>query len=148
MAQIKELIRIAGSDLNGNKNVMAALKNIKGVNTTLANAICNVLSLDKLAKLKEISEEDKKKVEDFLADPTKYNIPAWLLNRRKDPETNEDHHIITTDLVLTKEEDLKSMKKMKSYKGLRHSKGLPVRGQRTKSNFRRNKGKAAKVKRK
>lgn len=145
---MKELIRVAGSDLDGNKNIMAALKGIKGVNTTLANAICNVLSLDKFAKLKEVKEEDRKKVEDFLADPKKYNIPTWLLNRRKDPETNEDHHVITTDLVLTKEEDLKRMKMMKSYKGLRHSKGLPVRGQRTKSNFRRNKGKAAKVKRK
>ncbi len=42
------------------------------------------------------------------------------------------------DLKLRKEFDLKRMKKIKSYKGVRHIVGLPVRGQRTKANFRRN----------
>ncbi len=40
------------------------------------------------------------------------------------------------------------MRKIKSYKGVRHSSGLPVRGQKTKSNFRKNKGKVASVKKK
>ena len=44
--------------------------------------------------------------------------------------------------------DLRRLKKIKSNRGLRHQWGLPVRGQRTKSNFRRSKGKAVGVKRK
>jgi len=47
------------------------------------------------------------------------------------------------DLKFTKENDIKLLKKVKSYRGMRHALGLPVRGQRTKSNFRRNKGKAS-----
>jgi small subunit ribosomal protein S13 len=46
-------------------------------------------------------------------------------------------------LKFAKENDVKMMKKIKSYRGLRHQWSLPVRGQRTKSNFRRNKGKGS-----
>lgn len=146
--QIKELIRIAGSDLDGNKNIIAALRGIKGVNYTMANAICNLLSLNKLDKLKVVKEDEIKKIEDLLNNLDKYNFPDWMLNRRKDPETNEDGHLITTDIKLVQDEDIKTLRKIKSYKGFRHQKGLPVRGQRTKSNFRRNKGKGTKIKRK
>ena len=52
-------------------------------------------------------------------------------------------HLINTDLDLSKDGDIKRMKKVKSYKGLRHTWGLPVRGQRTRSNFRKNKGKVS-----
>ena len=80
--------------------------------------------------------------------PKKFNIPLWLLNRRKDPETNEDKHLITDDIRFVQENDVKILKKIKSYKGVRHMHGLPTRGQRTKSNFRRNKGNVIGVKRK
>ena len=84
----------------------------------------------------------------FLSNPKKFNVPLWLLNRRKDPETNEDKHIITDDMRFIQENDVKILKKIKSYKGVRHMHGLPTRGQRTKSNFRRNKGNVIGVKRK
>ena len=93
-------------------------------------------------------EEEIDKLEDAIKNPSKNNIPSWLLNRRADPETNEDKHVITSDLRLQTEFDIKRLKKIKSYKGLRHAVGLPVRGQKTKSNFRKNKGKAMGVKRK
>ncbi|MDD5650977.1 MAG: 30S ribosomal protein S13, partial [Candidatus Nanoarchaeia archaeon] len=60
-------------------------------------------------------------------------------NRRKDPETGEDQHVISTDLKMKKDFDIKMMRKMKSYKGMRHSFGLPVRGQRTRAHFRHGK---------
>ena len=47
------------------------------------------------------------------------------------------------DLDFTVDNDLKRMKMIKCYRGMRHAFGLPVRGQRTKSNFRKNKGKAS-----
>ena len=53
-----------------------------------------------------------------------------------------------TTLSFTQDNDIKMMKKIKSYKGVRHILGQPVRGQRTKSNFRKNKGKVLGVKRK
>jgi small subunit ribosomal protein S13 len=56
-----------------------------------------------------------------------------MMNRRKDVETGQDKHIMGMDLAMTLREDLDLMKKMRSYKGIRHERGLRVRGQRTRS---------------
>ena len=90
----------------------------------------------------------REKIEEIIKEPSKYKIPSWLFNRRKDPEDNQDKHLIGSNLTFTQENDVKMMKKMKSYKGIRHMLGLPVRGQRTRSNFRKNKGNVLGVKRK
>jgi small subunit ribosomal protein S13 len=71
-----------------------------------------------------------------------------LYIRRLDYETGEDNHLLGAELALEKDNDLKSMKKSRQYKGLRHQWGLTVRGQRTKSNFRKNKGKGLVAKKK
>ena len=65
-----------------------------------------------------------------------------------DFETGEDKHLIGADLELRKEFDIKRLKKIKTYKGYRHGAKLPLRGQRTKGNFRRNKAKGVGIKKK
>jgi len=146
--QMQNLIRVANSDLNGNKSIFVGLTKVKGVNFMMSHAICKVLSISRSKKASELDDALIKRIEEVIENPLKFNIPVWMINRRKDPETGEDRHISLTDVMLTREEDIKLLKKIKSYKGLRHQWGLPVRGQRTKSNFRRNKGKAMGVKRK
>ena len=145
---IENLIRIANTDVDASKSVFICLTKIKGVNYMLSNAVCKVLSLDKNSKLMDLDDSTRKKIEEVLINPLDFKIPVWMINRQNDPESGENKHLITTDLKLTVDEDIKIMKKIKSYKGLRHQKGLPVRGQRTKSNFRKNKGKVSKIKRK
>ena len=113
-----------------------------------ANAICILTGFDKNMKAGDLSDAQVKKLDEMVRNPVKSGIPKWLINRRKEPETAEDKHLIMSDLDFAKEMDIKMLKKIKSYKGLRHQWGLPVRGQRTKSNFRRNKGKGLGVKRK
>ena len=87
-------------------------------------------------------------LDEIIKEPAKFGIPSWLFNRKKDPEDNTDKHLVGSTLTFVQDNDIKMMKKMKSYKGIRHSLGLPVRGQRTRSNFRRNKGKVMGVKKK
>jgi len=145
---IENLIRIANTDIDGDKQVIIALTSIKGVGIMFSNAICKVLKLDKFGKALDLGDDNLAKIEALLEDPIKAGIPVWMLNRRNEPETGEDKHISTTDVRYVRDEDIKVLKKMKSYIGLRHQWGLPVRGQRTKSNFRKNKGKVASVKRK
>jgi small subunit ribosomal protein S13 len=84
-----------------------------------------------------VSDDDVAKIEDALKNPLNYNIPEWMLNRREDYETGETLHLIESDLDMTLRSDLNRMKKTRSYKGRRHEVGLPVRGQRTKSTFRK-----------
>ena len=58
-------------------------------------------------------------------------------------EDGKDFHLLTGNLSFAEENDVKRLKKIRSYRGIRHGQGLPVRGQKTKANFRKNKGKVS-----
>ena len=140
---IKYFVRVANTDLVGGKPIIMSLRKIKGVNFMFANAVCSSAGIQKFKKTGTLSESEVKSLEEVLKDPLAFGIPKWMLNRRHDYDTGEDKHILTSDLDFTKEFDLRRLKKIKSNRGFRHAWGLPLRGQRTKSNFRRNKRKAA-----
>jgi small subunit ribosomal protein S13 len=135
--EIKGIVRILGADIKGDTQLLISLQKIKGVGGVLADTICKVHNFDRGRKIGSLSDEELKKIENTLKNPEKFGIPSWMLNRRKDPETGEDNHLIGPDLSFTKKQDIKKMMNMKSYKGVRHMFGLPVRGQRTKSSFRK-----------
>ena len=146
--ELKYFVRIANTDLDGNKPIAHSLTKINGISFMFSNAICNVVGIDKTKKTGYLTDEDASKIDDIIKDPSKFKVPSWLFNRKKDPEDGADKHMVGSTLSFIRDNDVKMMKKMKSYKGIRHSFGLPVRGQRTKSNFRKNKGKVLGVKRK
>ncbi len=135
--EFRHLIRIMNTDIKGDKNINYALRRIKGVGFNFANAICNKTNIEKNKKAGYLDDEEIKKIEDVIKNPKKYGFPNWLLNRRKDYNTGEDRHVTTSDLKFENEFDIKRLQKIKSYRGLRLSWGLPVRGQRTRSNFRK-----------
>lgn len=135
----KQIVRILDSDIHGNKPIYQALTKIYGISFMYANAICNALNINKTQKIGELSQDEIKKIIDLIKDPTKNYLPSWILNRRKDMETGYDKHLVSSDLKLQKEFDIKNLKKIKCYRGMRHAYGLPVRGQRTRSNFRKGK---------
>jgi small subunit ribosomal protein S13 len=144
--EFQYIIRFAGTDIHGTQPVTYALTNIKGVGIKLANAIIEKSGLSPEARMGFLSSSEVEKIEDVLQNPMKYGIPRWLLNRRKDRETGKDLHLLGSDLVLQTKNDIEGMKKIRSWKGFRHSYGLKVRGQRTRSTGR--KGKAIGVKKK
>lgn len=141
--EIKYFVRIANTDLEGAKPIRVALTKIKGIGRRMAGVVCNASNVDFGKKAGKLEDNEVKMINDVISDPAKYKIPSWMVNRRKDSVDGKDKHIITSDLIFTKEQDIKGMMKIKSYKGVRHSAKLTVRGQKTKSNFRRNKGKGS-----
>lgn len=146
--ELKYFVRIANTDLDGNRQIHLALTKIKGISYMFSNAICNVAGIEKTKKSGYLSDNEAGRIDEIIKEPSKFNIPSWLFNRKRDPEENLDRHLVSSALSFTQDNDIKMMKKIKSYKGIRHSLGLPVRGQRTRSNFRRNKGKVMGVKKK
>ncbi|MBD3304535.1 30S ribosomal protein S13 [Candidatus Woesearchaeota archaeon] len=146
--ELKHLVRIANTDMKGTQQILYGLKRVKGVGMIFANAICRMTKIDPAKKAGALSDEEIKKIETVIKEPLKHNFPVWMLNRRKDMDTGEDRHLTTGDLKFTIEQDIKQMKKIKSYRGTRHMFGLPVRGQRTRGNFRPNKGKVKGVQKK
>lgn len=139
------MVRILSKDIEGKTKIYCGLTKIKGVSWTLANAACQILKLDKDKKIGALTNDEIGKVAEFLKNP---NVPEYLLNRRKDLESGEDKHLVGNDLEFTVEFDIKRLKKIKAYRGMRHTLGLPCRGQRTKSNFRRFRRKGAGIKKK
>jgi len=136
---IKQIVRISDSDLDGSKPLNSALKKIRGISFMFSNAICSAANIDKQKKISDLTSEEIKKISLIMKNPSKFDIPSFLLNRQKDSETNNNIHITSTDLKFRTDNDIKFVRKIKSYKGMRHSFGLPVRGQRTRGNFRHGK---------
>ena len=144
--EFQHIIRFAGTDIDGTQPVTYALTNIKGVGIKLANAIIEKSGIKPETRMGFLSSSDVEKIADILKNPAKYDVPLWLLNRRKDKETGNNLHLLGSDLLLQTKNDIDQLKKMRSWRGFRHSYGLKVRGQRTKTTGR--KGKAIGVKKK
>ena len=141
--EIKHLVRIADADIKGTKTVLYGLSEIKGVSYMFANAICKLAKLDPHQRIGALQPDAITRVITILEDPTKAGVPSWLLNRRKDRETGIAKHQLSTKLKIAVENDIKELKRIKCYRGVRHIQEAPVRGQRTRSHFRKNKGKVS-----
>lgn len=130
------LVRVSGTDLNGDKPIARAILGIKGISWGMSNAICLVGGIDAKRKLKDFSEEEIAKVEQIIKDPIKFGVPLFLINRIRDVETGKDMHLTGADLDVARKFDILRHVDLKTYRGWRHMLGQPVRGQRTRSKFR------------
>ncbi len=139
----ERIVRILSKDIEGKMTIYSGLTKIKGISWAISNAICKKLGIDKRKQIGALDEAEVKRISDFMKNP---DFPVGLLNRRNDHETGEDKHLVGSDLELKKEFDIKRLKKIKSYRGLRHLTGQPVRGQKTRSHFRTNRRKGAGIK--
>jgi small subunit ribosomal protein S13 len=111
--------RIAGVNLPTNKRVIIALTYIHGIGRTKALEIAEKLKIDHSRRVQDLSD-------------------AEILSIR---ETLDADHTVEGDLRRTVSMNIKRLMDLACYRGLRHRKGLPVRGQRTHTNARTRKGK-------
>lgn len=136
----RTIVRIAGKDLNGDHAISRAISTIKGIShrtgRLFAIALENETGIPADSKLSAIKEDNVKKLEDIIMNPGAHGIPEWCLNRRKDYASGKSKHLSMNELDFDLRNTLKRLGEIKSYRGLRHAWGLPVRGQRTKSTHR------------
>jgi len=111
--------------------MVVGLTKIRGVGYMFANTIINVLKINPDQRIGYLSPEQIKSIESIIKNPSASNFPSWFLNRRKDIETGEDKHLITSDIAFTVRNDIEREKTSGSWRGIRHMFGLKVRGQRT-----------------
>jgi len=137
-ARMMDIVRLAETNLDGSKKVFDAIRSIRGVSFMMSNAISKMSGLGG-KKISELTDSEKERLEDMIMHPEKHGIPVWMLNRKRDPVTGEDRHLAVSELDFTQKMDVDLMRKLKTYKGVRHSTGLPVRGQRTRGSFRKGK---------
>lgn len=137
MSEFRYIVRLGGKDLSGNKRVAAALSDIRGIGRNLAHQVTNTLKIDSKLRLGHLSEDQLRELNDALKDPAKLGVPTWALNRRKDFESGTDRHKLGSDLEFIVRSDIEREKNTRSWRGVRHSLGLKVRGQRTRTTGRK-----------
>ena len=135
-SEFRHLVRISGRDLNGSKKLIVALSDLKGVGYNFANVISTQLSLDPRVRLGTLNDDQIKEVEAAIQS-ARSSLPQWYYNRRKDPETGESKQLLGSDLDFIQKNDVEDEKNIQSWKGVRHSLGLKVRGQRTRTTGRK-----------
>ncbi|NCP18867.1 MAG: 30S ribosomal protein S13 [Erythrobacter sp.] len=114
------MARIAGVNIPTNKRVIIALTYIHGIGRTTAVEIADKLGIDHKVRVQDLTDEE-------------------ILRIR---ETIDEEHTVEGDLRRQTAMNIKRLMDLRSYRGLRHRAGLPVRGQRTHTNARTRKGKA------
>ena len=119
--------------VDGNAKLEYGLTQIKGIGSRFAQAVARASKIDPNTRIGALSEKEVSLLEEVIKNPVQNGIPSWMVNRKKDLKTGEDRHILGNELEITVKRDIDRMKKIRSYKGIRHQFGLKVRGQRTKS---------------
>ncbi|SVC56626.1 uncharacterized protein METZ01_LOCUS309480, partial [marine metagenome] len=129
--EFQYIVRILGNDIPGEKKMLVGLTQIRGVGYMFAKAILDVLKINHNQSVGNLSDEQVSLIENIIKNPLSSNFPPWFLNRRKDIETGDDKHLLTSDIAFTVRNDIEREKTVGSWRGYRHMYGLKVRGQRT-----------------
>lgn len=129
----RNILRLFGTDIPGEVSIGDGLRKIKGVGFRSSKAIIKESGIDPKKNAGKVTDEEADKLEEVIQAA---ELPEYLLNRRGNPEEGSSKFLVSTDLEIQKRQDIEDMKKLGSYRGMRHRKGLPVRGQKTKSSFR------------
>jgi small subunit ribosomal protein S13 len=129
----KVFFRKLRSQIDGNAKVEHGLTQIRGIGKRLAQAIVKIAEINPHSRIGALPEKDINRLEEIILSPVENGVPSWMVNRKKDLRTGENIHLIGNKLELEVKKDIDRMKKIKSYKGVRHHLKLKVRGQKTKS---------------
>lgn len=146
--QFQELLRVCNTNVDGKRQLMYALTQIKGIGRRYANLLCKKVGLNPYVRAGGLSPEQLEQLNDIIEHPENYKIPRWFVNRPREFTNDGFSHVYGSTLDITLRDDLTRLKKIKSERGLRHAWGTKVRGQHTKSTGRGGKsvGVAAKKK--
>ena len=129
----KYIVRISGSDIDGQENLLQGLTRIRGVGLRLSRAIITQSGIDSSKRLGYLTDAEIKKIEKIVKDPVAANFPNWYINRPRDRMSGRMLHLTGSDLDFAHRNDIDRLRRIKSWRGIRHSLGLRVRGQHTRT---------------
>ena len=112
------MARLAGVDLPKDKRIEIGLTYVYGIGRTSAKKILEQTGINPDTRVKDLTDEEEAKIRECI----------------------DHHYVVEGDLRRSVALDIKRLTEIGSYRGLRHRKGLPVRGQRSKTNARTRKG--------
>jgi small subunit ribosomal protein S13 len=116
------MVRVAGVNIQDNKQVVYALTSVFGIGLSSSKKILSALKIDHSKMVSTLTESEVEKIRKMISDTR-----------------------VEGDLRMVLSQNVKRLKEINCYRGLRHTKGLPVRGQRTKTNARTKRGRKVTV---
>ncbi|MHA1613915.1 MAG: 30S ribosomal protein S13 [Candidatus Thorarchaeota archaeon] len=131
--EYKHIVRVASADIDGQENLLQGLTKIKGVGLRISKSIINQLELDPSQRLGYITDETIAGIEQIIKDPVAAGLPDWYVNRPRDRMSGKMMHLIGSDLDFAHKNDIDRLRRIKSWRGTRHTLGLKVRGQHTRT---------------
>ena len=129
------ILRMADTDMDGQKTLATALTAVRGVGPRTATQICKYTGFDPASLAGHLSAEEQETLRGAIEGYAE-TVPLWMLNRQRDLETGDELHLTGQQVSLTLEDDINRLRTMKCYRGVRHASGNKVRGQRGRSNGR------------
>lgn len=137
MADFRHIVRICGSDVDGTKRVAHSLGRIRGIGINFAQIACRVGNIDPNRVMGSLTDGEASRLEEIVSDPLSHGVTPWMLNRQKDLFGGDSKHMVGSALALATKQDVDFMKRTRTWKGTRHSLGLKVRGQKTRTTGRK-----------
>ncbi len=131
--EYKHIVRVGGTDIDGQESLIQGLTRIRGVGLRLSKTLITHLELDPNLRLGYISDASISKIEKALKDPIAAGLPDWFINRPRDRMSGKMLHLTGSDLDFAQRNDIDRLRRIKSWRGIRHSLGLKVRGQHTRT---------------
>ena len=129
------ILRIADAAIDGMRPIGMGMTSVKGIGQRTARRLCQLAEIDPSKLGGHLSDEEQDRLRSVI-DSYPTFVPHWLLNRQRDLETNEDAHLFSQEVKMTRDDDIARLAEMKTYRGMRHRSGHKVRGQRLRSNGR------------
>ena len=127
----QHIVRVMNTNVDGKRKVAFAFRMIKGIGVRYAHVCVKKAGVDLSRRAGTLTPEEIEKISDVITDPLKYKIPAWFLNRQRDPKGGKTEHVTSNVVDIKLRDDLERMKKVRAHRGVRHMLGLRVRGQHT-----------------
>ena len=127
----QHIVGVMNTNVDGKRKVAYAFRMIKGIGVRYAHVCVKKAGVDLSRRAGTLTPEEIEKISDVITDPLKYKIPAWFLNRQRDPKTGKTEHVTSNVVDIKLRDDLERMKKVRAHRGVRHMLGLRVRGQHT-----------------
>ncbi|RNE97681.1 40S ribosomal protein S18 [Trypanosoma rangeli] len=127
----QHIVRLLNTNVEGKRKVPFALRMVKGIGIRFAYMVCKKAGIDVERRAGTLTAEELEKVSAVIAEPSKFKIPDWFLNRQRDPKTGKTEHLTSAMVDTRLREDLERLRKHRVHRGVRHAYGLRVRGQHT-----------------
>lgn len=131
----KYILRLANTEVDGNRPIVLALTGVPGVGLRLAQMLADLLEVPRTERAGNLSDAQVEQLGNLLENLSDH-VPTWALNRQSDFWTGEDLQLMGPEVDMRRREDINRMRMIRSYRGIRHETGQRVRGQRTRNNGR------------